>query len=192
MLRWWWVCPAVVLLACGRLDFDLPGSAVGQVDALIGKDARGPIADASFLDAPGTMSIDAPLPPDGSIASCANFDLGSALGTKIASGNTTGQGDNYRACSGAGSPDVSYAWTAPATASFTFDTCSSSNRLFDTTLTVLESTCTGKQLACNDDGCNDGTFLSRAKVSLTKGETVIIVVDGNGDQGSYSLSIAQD
>ena len=127
--------------------------------------------------------------PTAEAASCANFDLGSALGA-VATGTTTGHADAYHACFGQGSPDVSYAWTAPATAKFTIDTCSGPDQSLDTTLSVLANDCTGTQLACDDDGC--GTFLSRLNVNLTAGELVIIVVDGNGDMGRYTLRIAQN
>jgi hypothetical protein len=172
-MRWVW-CAA--LIACGRVGFDQPG----------GKDGRGPNADASFFDAPGTMSLDAAPPPDGVAASCANFDLGSALGA-VATGNTTGHPDTYHTCNGQGSPDVSYAWTAPAAGTYTIDTCGGPDQSLDTTLTVLNGDCTGTRLACDDDGC--GTFLSRAHVTLTAGQLVIIVVDGDDDMGRYTLKI---
>ncbi len=171
----------LALASCGRFGFD-------------GGDARpakgsGSFPDAPYFDAAGTFAPDSPLPPDGGAASCANFDLGSSLGA-VATGNTTGNPDHNHACFGLGSPDVYYAWTAPATARFTIDTCSGPNQDLDTSLVVLDGSCTGTQLACDDDGC--GSWLSRTHVDLTAGQLVIIIVDGVGDMGKYTLTITQD
>jgi len=177
-------CGWLVLLAsCGRFNFDANGDAGDR------KDGHAPFADAQYLDAPGTVAIDAPLPPDGGPAACANFSLGSALGV-VASGSTVGHMDSYKQCSGAGSPDVSYAWTAPAAATYTIDLCGGPQQDFDSVLTVLDGTCTGTRLACDDDGC--GTWLSKTRVTLAANQLVIIVVDGYGESGKYSLRITQN
>ena len=58
---------------------------------------------------------------------------------------------------------------------------------YDTTLYVLGASCTGLQLACNDDSFG---LQSELFIALTAGQTVTIVVDGFGDQsGSYTLNI---
>jgi hypothetical protein len=170
----------LLLAACGRVGFESDG------DGGVRKDGHAPFADAEYLDAPGTFAPDAPLAPDGGPAACANFSLGSALGM-VASGNTTGHMDSYKQCSGAGSPDVSYAWTAPAAGAYTIDLCSGPQQDFDSVLTVLDGSCTGAKLACDDDGC--GTWLSKTKVTLASGQLVIIVVDGYGESGKYALTI---
>ncbi|HTR50490.1 MAG TPA: hypothetical protein VMJ10_07250 [Kofleriaceae bacterium] len=165
-------------------------SCIDMVCGGVPKDGRADFPDVPYFDAPGTNSIDSSLPPDGGAAACANFDLGSALGA-VATGNTQGHADTYKSCNGQGSPDVSYAWTAPATAMFTMDLCASPNQDFDSTLYVRDGSCTGTQLACDDDGCMTN-FLSKLKVSLTAGQLVIIIVDGDTDQGKYTLTITQD
>ena len=110
--------PLIGALACGRVGFNGNNGdgQVGAADGRIAKDGHAAIADAAYFDAPGTMSIDAPRPIDGSVAACASFDLGSALGTNIATGNTTGQGDHYSAQQRRRklAHDVSFAWTAPS------------------------------------------------------------------------------
>jgi hypothetical protein len=135
--------------------------------------------------------FDSPRPPGDGPAACANFDLGSSLGA-VATDTTVGHTDSYTACGGGFSPDVSYAWTAPATAAFTMDLCSSPNQLFDTVLYVRDGSCTGTQLACDDDGCGNASVLSRVHLNLTVGELVVIIVDGLGDQGMYTLTITQN
>ena len=169
------------------------GGSVGMPDdgAPAGKDAHYHHVDAAYFDAPGTKSIDAARPPDGGPAACANYDLGSALGAVVA-GTTNGRPNSYNACESEDSPDVSYAWTAPATAQYTIDVCSGHDQDFDSVLYVRDGSCTGMQIACNDDGCGS-SYLSRVHVSLTAGELVIIIVDGyDDDQGSYTLTITQD
>jgi hypothetical protein len=143
--------------------------------------------DATNLDAP--RPPDAFVPLDASPAACANHDLGSSLGA-VATDTTVGHMDTYMSCNGKGSPDVSYAWKAPATANFTMDLCSSATS-FDSVLYVRDGTCTGAELACDDDGCG-ASLLSRLRINLTAGQLVIIIVDGFGDSGAYTLTITQN
>ncbi|MEO8844596.1 MAG: hypothetical protein ABI591_20985 [Kofleriaceae bacterium] len=169
--------------ACGRYGFN------SDHDGGHSKDGHLPFVDADYRDAPGTVGIDAALPPDDGPASCANFSLGSTLGA-VASGSTSGHPDTYKTCGGAGSPDVSYAWTAPSAGQYTIDVCNGPDQSFDSALTVYDGGCTGTRLACDDDGC--GTFLSRTRVTLTSGQLVVIVVDGYGEMGKYVLTITKD
>ena len=159
-------------------------------DALVKKDAFHFHYDAAYLDAPGTHSIDAPLPPDGGPAACANFDLGSSLGA-VTTGSTVGHANSYMSCNGQMSPDVSYAWTAPATAQFTIDLCNSPEQYWDSVLYVRDGSCSGMQLACDDDGCPT-SLLSRVRLGLTAGQLVVIVVDGFFDAGRFTLTITQN
>jgi len=169
--------------ACGRYGFN------SDADGGRSKDGHVPFADADYRDAPGTVGIDAAPPPGDGPAACANLSLGSTLGA-VASGSTTGHPDAYKTCSGAGSPDVSYAWTAPSAGQYTIDLCNGPDQSLDSALTVFDGGCTGTRLACDDDGC--GTWLSKTRVTLTSGQLVIIVVDGNGDSGRYVLTITKD
>ncbi len=121
------------------------------------------------------------------VACCTDFDLGSAVGAAVATGTTSGD-SHYDPCSAGGSgPEVLYLWTAPADGTYTFDTCDSG---YDTTLWVNESdgTCSGRNLACNDDSCGTRSSVS---VTVTAGQRLVIGVDGYGptSSGSYVLDI---
>jgi hypothetical protein len=183
-MRLWMILPSAVLAtACGRYGFN------SDLDGGRSKDGHQPFADADYHDAPGTVGIDAAPPPDNGPASCANLSVGSMLGA-VASGSTNGHSDTYKTCGGAGSPDVSYAWTAPSAGQYTIDLCNGPDQSFDSALTIFDGSCMGTRLACDDDGC--GTWLSKTKVTLTNGQLVIIVVDGYGDTGKYVLTITKD
>src|SRR5690606_28111946 len=68
-----------------------------------------------------------------------------------------------------------------------FDTVGSD---FDTVLAVLDGTCGGPELACNDD--EPGTFggHSALTVPLAAGQTITAVVEGwNGAAGNFTLSV---
>jgi hypothetical protein len=122
------------------------------------------------------------------VTHCADTDLGSQLGSAVASGTlTSADGDDSHKCFGFGSPDRGFAWTAPLAGSFTFDLCGSAPQ-WDSVLSVYDSTCTGVTLGCDDDSC-DTSFHAKLKLTLTAGQSIVIVVDGNDDAGSYVLGI---
>lgn len=119
---------------------------------------------------------------------CADLDLGSAVGTAVAMGSTSGT-SLYDPCTlGGGGPEIMYTWTAPAAGTYTFDTCGSS---YDTTLWVANGTsCGGASLGCNDDStCG---LQSTLTVTLTAGQAIVIGVDGYSttSSGSYVLNIS--
>jgi hypothetical protein len=68
-------------------------------------------------------------------------------------------------------PDRAYAFVAPATGEYTFDTVGSR---FDTVLYLLDE-CGGAELACNDDAVDHQSSLTG---TLQAGQRVIVVVDG--------------
>ena len=68
-------------------------------------DADPVTGDSGMTDAP---------PP---VIACADMNLGSALGASVASGSTSGAGNDYTACSGDG-PELTFGWFAPATGMF--------------------------------------------------------------------------
>lgn len=104
-----------------------------------------------------------------------------------ATGTTAGAEDDFAASCGTGSsPDVAYRFVAPASGYYSFDTLGSA---FDTVVSVYSGGCGGTELACNQD--SGGMPQSEAVVQLTKGQEVLVVVDGSvGDQGQYSLQVA--
>ncbi|MDQ3035601.1 MAG: hypothetical protein M3Y87_24560 [Myxococcota bacterium] len=125
--------------------------------------------------------------PDAAVpATCPDQDLGMAVGIDLATGSTIGAGDDVvPGCgSSSGAPDLTFAWTAPAAGTYTFDTGGST---FDTIL-QLRSTCGGTGLDCNDDRGSDAASLVRA--TLAAGESVVIELDGySSGSGDYYLSI---
>jgi hypothetical protein len=101
-----------------------------------------------------------------------------------AGGNLVG-GASCGGFGGTNAPDASFLYTAPFAGSYTVDTAASS---FDTVLYVRSNTCSGAELACNDD--TGGTRQSRVTLSLAAGQRVVIVVDGYSTaSGSFNLHI---
>lgn len=88
-------------------------------------------------------------------------------------------------CGGLGSPDHAYLWAAPADGVYRFDTEGSA---FDTVAYLLDPTCTGPELACNDDA---GGPAAAVAAYLLAGQEVVIVIDGAGASGSFLLQITE-
>jgi hypothetical protein len=96
-------------------------------------------------------------------------------------------------CGGGGNdaPDFAFGYKAPQAGFYSFDTLGSQ---FDTILYVRESSadmsCGGRELACNDDR-DAGTLQSQLGLSLARGQRVVIVVDGFGDEpgGEFTLTV---
>jgi hypothetical protein len=101
----------------------------------------------------------------------------SATGASIASGDTTGNPNDYTtSCGfGGGSPDVQIEYTATVAGRYTFDTFGSSH---DTVLAAFDATvpCT-TELECNDD---TGGLQSQIEIDLVVGQTILLNVDGFG------------
>lgn len=177
-------------------DMDAGGGtdAGSDVDAGSDDDA-GPETDAGTeMDA--GMEEDAGLDDDagtetdaGTAAACPEEDLGSTVGSVVASGTTAGASDSASpSCISASyAPDVAHVFTAPAAARYRFDTQGSA---LDTVLYVLEGDgCSGAELACNDD-VGGGLFSSAVEVDLVAGEQVTVVVDAwYSGSGGYVLNV---
>lgn len=116
--------------------------------------------------------------------SLADFDLGSVTGTAVATGNTTGTGNELTpSCGYSTSEEVAYSWIAPSAGDWTFETSGSD---FDTVLGLYAAD--GTSIGCDDDADTGAT--SFAVVSLDAGQLVIIGVDGYAAYtGNYTLSI---
>jgi ELWxxDGT repeat protein len=112
-------------------------------------------------------------------------NLGSALGSSLAQGNTCGRSNKASpVCGASNAPDHLYRWTAPYSGTFTFTTLGSS---YDTVLQLVDPS-TGASLGCNDDA--PGSRHSTVSVSLTAGQQVRLSVDGYGSScGAFTLNI---
>jgi hypothetical protein len=118
---------------------------------------------------------------------CPQGDLGSLVQDGAATGSTEGAGDDLVGrCTFNRAEDATWAWTAPDDALYTFDTFGSS---YDTLLYVLDGSCAGAELACNDDTLG---LQSRVRVPLEQGQRVVLVVDGyDRRSGDYVLNISR-
>jgi hypothetical protein len=144
---------------------------------------------AGALAAVSTILL-ASVPRPAAAQTCPQTDLGSELPVMV-SGTTVG-GTKHVAdpscASTMGAPDATFLWTAPGTGTYQIDTHNSD---YDTLLWVLAGTCTGSQLACNDDDENvEFIPTSRVNLDLTAGQQIVIVVGGfEGSTGNYILNI---
>jgi len=134
--------------------------------------------------------------PTATFGGCPQTNLGSALPVSV-TGSTAGGANLFSSTSCTGpnpndAPEATFLYTAPATGSYTIDTC---NSPFDTVLTVHAGSCGGAELpsGCGDDtGSCPNTLNSLVTVNLTAGQQVVIVVDGftQFDNGPFALHIA--
>lgn len=104
-------------------------------------------------------------------------------------GTTDGStGTDITSCAFNDTIDVWHCWTATCTGNATFSLCGSA---YDTTLAVFGS-CSGPELACNDDSsvCGAGSLQSHITLAVTSGTTYYIRVSGfNGLTGNYTLNV---
>ncbi|MEP7123448.1 MAG: PKD domain-containing protein [Byssovorax sp.] len=122
----------------------------------------------------------------GACVTCPTTDLGSTVPQSV-TGSTVGQPAAHTApCVPANSnaPESIFEFTAPSDGTFTFSTVGST---FDTILYIQDGTCGGAPLACNDDFT---ALQSQVQVTLTSGQTVVVIVDGYGSaSGAFTLSV---
>jgi hypothetical protein len=114
-----------------------------------------------------------------------------ALESKVpqsVSGTTIGALNMFiPSCSTDGSPERLYSFKAPEAGAYLFDTQGSK---YDTVVYVLEGSCVGEEIACNDEYGSGPT--SRAVVTLEKDETVVVAVDGyGGEADDFNLNVAR-
>jgi hypothetical protein len=116
--------------------------------------------------------------------SCPDADLGS--GSAVAAGSTVGAGNTMTgSCGGGSAPDVSYSWTAPATATYFFETWA----VFDTVLYLRDGGCDGPEIGCSDYASGSQNR-ARLITDLIAGQTVVATVDGKGTaSGDFELTI---
>jgi len=114
-----------------------------------------------------------------------DVDLGTATGT-VDTGTNAGASTAVTACENS-SDVLVFAWTAPSTSTYTFDTNGSN---FDTVLTLWtqEDHCGADEDTCDDDG--GAGLKSRLTKSVFSGDTVYLSLAGyRGDTGAYVLNI---
>lgn len=114
-----------------------------------------------------------------------DYDLGSALGSPVATGSNKNTGNNFTpTCTGGQGEDYAYTWSAPFNATFKISTAGSS---FDTVLYVLGSNCSA--LACNNDVNSSTDLTSAVTVNLSQNQKIVIDVDGYYSGGDFKLNI---
>ncbi|MBI3785611.1 MAG: hypothetical protein HY270_19635 [Deltaproteobacteria bacterium] len=123
---------------------------------------------------------------------CPQNDLGSTLHATIL-GTTVGAAQALGgSCGGQNAPEVTFTFSAPIAGDYVVDTDDKTATSFDSVLYVLDSDCTGMELACNDNIGGAGQLRSRVRVSLAKGQRVVVVVDGMNQAGSFALHVNRD
>ncbi|MGE0786677.1 MAG: hypothetical protein AB7S26_13480 [Sandaracinaceae bacterium] len=115
-----------------------------------------------------------------SMMTCANGTLGRQTGIALYRGRIETQSNDYPPgdCTalgaGADTPDVAFAWTAPAAGDYVISTFGSQP---DTVLSVVGADCDpATEIACNDDEAST-VGSSRVEVTLEADQTVVIVVN---------------
>jgi hypothetical protein len=170
--------------ACGVIgcDDDAGGNLASRVTVQLYAGQTVVVVVDGYGGAAGTFALHVAGPPP---PPCPMVDLGSMVPT-VASGNTsTQQNVTSGACGGEQAGEVSYLFTAPAAASYTFTTQGSS---YDTLIYLRDGSCFGPELGCDDDGGGDMT--SRVQLMLAAGQDVVLFVDGWGSSvGAYVLRI---
>lgn len=113
----------------------------------------------------------------------------------VFTGTTIGASTQSGSCGRTGgSPEKVFQWTPARSGRATIQTCGASTT-YDSVLYLRSGTCTGSQLACNDDtsGCptsGSSNRGSRLRPTVTAGQTYFIFVDGyDGASGNFSLSV---
>ncbi len=105
---------------------------------------------------------------------CADTDLGSALPVRYL-GDTVQSMDGFQGTCGALlQQDRAHLWTAPRSGTFVFDTVGSG---YGNALYVLTG-CRGAELACSSNWTAGKRDAPVVKLTLEKGQTVLVVVDG--------------
>jgi len=158
-----------------------------QVRCVSAKLLSGLVAAMSLLAACGPAGLEEPEAQLGVVhQEVFGGDLGKALGWPLITGDTCGKSNDFTpSCAFSNAPNLVYTWTAPSTDVYSFSTEGS---LLDTVLDVRTYTAS---LGCSDD---DEILLTKQasvnNVSLTAGQTVLVVVDGYGTVcGGFRLGI---
>lgn len=173
--------------ASGCMMFACGNGVVEGVEVCDGVDLAGEDCTTQGFDV-GTLACAAgcnAFDTAGCSLDCAEQNLGSSVGSPVASGSTVGEDEDLAQSCGAGGVDFVLRFTAPAAATFQFDTAGSS---YDTVLS-LHAMCGGAAAACNDDNVDLTSLLT---YPMGAGQEVLIAVSGySGATGSWVLNIVQ-
>ncbi len=164
----------LIACGCGRINFDpLGGGDGGPGDGRPG-DGGGIDAPGAGVACVGTATPNCP----------ATATTLSILGTHSSGGPSDNRGDGFSgSCGGAGADEQTIQFLVQQSGTFKFTTRNSD---YDTVLYVRDGSCTGPELACNDN--TGDLFTSEIQLTLTAGQTVIVFVDGaNGLCGNFML-----
>lgn len=114
---------------------------------------------------------------------CPGTDLGSTVPNTVAGSNVGLPNVYVDSCYPFDIGEASYEFTAPTSDSYAFSVTPSN---FDVLLSVLDASCGGITLGC-DEGF--GSVTATAIVPLVQNQTVVVMVDGAGSQGAFQLDI---
>lgn len=167
---------------------DVSGDGAGD-DSIAGGGSRPRSAEGGSLDGGGSSTggfeqsggtPDAGVSPE---TAC----LAATISGESIPGTTQGRPDTVTlSCGSPGSSDIAYQWIPPNTDYYVIDTMGSS---FDTVLGVLDTDCTGAELACDDNAGSSPQ--SEVVLKLTGGQPIVIVVDGqSAEYGDVAVNIA--
>ncbi len=131
-----------------------------------------------------SVSTDTSVTPDTSVpGACPIFDETDGLGLITSGSTTTETNDQSGSCGGDSAPEAIIIWYPSSAGTWTIDTIGSD---YDTLLYVREGTCSGAELACNDD--SSGTQ-SAVTITVTASAPYYIFVDGfSSNSGSFMLN----
>lgn len=116
---------------------------------------------------------------------CDPADLGSAIGSAVAENLNPSINAMAGSCGGDTGFEEIFSWTAPSDGTYIMDTM---EWYRDTVLYVLEGSCDGMEIACNESPSTSQR--SVVSVDVQEGEELTIVVDTNGsDETTTGLSI---
>jgi len=178
-------------LGCQYLD--ITGVAPGNYTLRVTVDPYDLIPDRDKSNNVATVPVVIPSPS----VSCSNPLIVPAAGGTV-TGTTSGSSALAGSCGGGSAPEQVFSWTPSVSGTATIQTCSATQTTYDTTLYVRDTSCSGAELACNDDtvGCGTTTDVSNphrgSKVTptVTAGHTYIIVVDGYASSaGNFLLTV---
>lgn len=165
------------------------GSTTGSTSTTTGGDPSTSGDDSDAVDSGGEGSTGEPLDGGstsggGDANSCAVTPI-EGTGPWLAFGETSGVSLRGGSCGGDAAPEMIHAWTPSVSGTYLIGVEGAD---FDTVAYVLEGSCEGMELACNDQVGMPN--VAQLEITVSAGQTYLVVVDGNDNQsGGYILYI---